>query len=201
MKRYFCLTINIVFYYILSYFCLIFIQVSKNFMFSYVTLRYVITPLVSDNSKQGPISICLFTVVRNLQLTFLSNNQEGLKFQRSSRPLTLTIAGSAGDIIYIYSVPNFSYSNLACFKYALWFLRYIQTLFLKYSTTIKQSIILQKILNGCYIMPENKWNLLEAEFYLIIIKNSVHITSSKLLDFFQCLLKIGQTRIQHCSWQ
>ena len=71
-------------------------------MFSYVTLWYVITPLLSDNSKQGPISICLFTVVRNLQLTFLSNNQEGLKFQRSSRPLTLTIAGSAGDIIYIY---------------------------------------------------------------------------------------------------
>ena len=69
-------------------------------MFSYATLLHAITLLFSDISKQDPTNICLFTAVRNLQLTFHSAGLEGLKSQRFSGPLTLTLAGSSSDIIY-----------------------------------------------------------------------------------------------------
>ena len=85
---------------------------------SYLILLYIITPFLSDTSKQGSLSICLFAAVRNLQQTFLYVNLEGLKSQRFSGPLALTMADPAADVVYM-SVPNFSNFNFDCFKYEL----------------------------------------------------------------------------------
>ena len=71
-------------------------------MKSYVTQLHAITRVISDISKQDPVSICLFTTLRNLQLTFLSTNAESLKFKQFSGPLNLPMAGSTGVIINIF---------------------------------------------------------------------------------------------------
>ena len=65
---------------------------------------HAITPLISDISKQGPVSICLFTAVKNLQITSLSAKLEELKLQRFS---ALAMTGSAGDIIIQMLYPDF----------------------------------------------------------------------------------------------
>ena len=73
-------------------------------MLSHVTLLlHAISPFLSDISRQDPISISLFTAVRNLLLTFLSVSLEGLKFQKFSDPLTLSMMGFVDDIIHVLS--------------------------------------------------------------------------------------------------
>ena len=69
---------------------------------SYLILLRAITPFLSDTSKQSSLSICLFAAVRNLQQTFLSVNLEGLKSQRFSGPLALTMTDPAADVVYLF---------------------------------------------------------------------------------------------------
>lgn len=81
-KIYFCLIINIMFYHILSYHISFLFLSRFHYIPSYVLLLHAIIPFLSDISKQGSLSVCLFIAVRNLQLTFLCVNLKGLKCQR-----------------------------------------------------------------------------------------------------------------------
>ena len=138
-----CLINDIIFYLIifLSYFrpgfMKFYVLICSHVLKFYVLIWYVIAPLLLDNSEQGRINICLFITVRYLQLTFVSTNLEGLKSLRFPGPLTLT-RRDLPVILYISFVPNFSNLNLNCFKYTLWILTYIQTLFSNYATQNKK---------------------------------------------------------------
>lgn len=102
-------------------------------MLSHVALLlHAISPFLSDISRQDPISISLFTAVRNLLLTFLSVSLEGLKFQKFSDPLTLSMMGSVDDVIHVLS-QSLIISTWTV-KYALWILTHIRTLFSTYVT-------------------------------------------------------------------